>query len=406
MSSDSRGCRLLSDLNSVFRKDPEIDEYDFLPVLEPKHNRSPLILQDHKLGLEMWSVKILHHYAYNTLMTWRMKEVNAKFLGQLDLINLTRAIVLVNPDCSTAWNIRKELIENGDLSVADDLKLGALVLGKHPKSPETFSHRKWLFTTLVDSCLANSSGSTVSNSSVNMYNNFVNMDAIDVNLDPNVQNGFNVDPSLKQPDFQEHAFKELRNCQKASDKYPSNYNAWSHRIWVVKHCLNCSLQVLFGELHTTESWVSKHISDHSGFHYRQFLLTSLQKQSIDLKEQFSVCYKHLIQKELATTTDLIKCYEGHEALWYHRRYIFQNLCQSYSAGTLVELFHPQHEYEDDIVLNISQKKTKLENERQVLLLKEIDTVTKSDLISKDKFHKTLAQKYIDWIQKFSRSLES
>lgn len=106
-------------------------------------------------------------------------------------------------------------------------------------------YRKWLFTTLVDSCLANSSGSTVSNSSVNMYNNFVNMDAIDVNLDPNVQNGFNVEPSSKQPDFQEHAFKELRNCQKASDKYPSNYNAWSHRIWVVKHCLNCSLQVRY-----------------------------------------------------------------------------------------------------------------------------------------------------------------
>lgn len=61
------------------------DEYDFLPVLEPKHNRSPLILQDHKLGLEMWSVKILHHYAYNTLMTWRMKEVNAKFLGKTTL---------------------------------------------------------------------------------------------------------------------------------------------------------------------------------------------------------------------------------------------------------------------------------------------------------------------------------
>lgn len=71
------------------------------------------------------------------------------------------------------------------------------------------------------------------------------MDSIDVNLDPNVQNGFNVEPSSKQPDFQEHAFKELRNCQKASDKYPSNYNAWSHRIWVVKHCLNCSLQVRY-----------------------------------------------------------------------------------------------------------------------------------------------------------------
>jgi hypothetical protein len=37
--------------------------------------------------------------------------------------------------------ISKELVESGDLSIADDLKLGALILGKHPKSPETFSHR-------------------------------------------------------------------------------------------------------------------------------------------------------------------------------------------------------------------------------------------------------------------------
>lgn len=93
-------------------------------------------------------------------------------------------------------------------------------------------------------------------------------------------------------------------------------------------------------------------------------------------------------------------------LFFFRRFIFQNLCQSYAAGTLVELFHPQNEFDDDIVLNVSQKKTKLENERQVLLLKEIDTVTKCDLTSKDKFHKNLGQKYIDWIQKFSRSLES
>ena len=77
-------------------------------------------------------------------------------------------------------------------------------------------------------------------------------------------------------------------------------------------------KVLFGELHTTEHWVSKHISDHSGFHYRQFLLTSLQKQSSDLKQQFSVCYKNLILKELTMITDLIKSFEGHEALWYHR----------------------------------------------------------------------------------------
>jgi hypothetical protein len=74
-----------------------------------------------------------------------------------------------------------------------------------------------------------------------------------------------------------------------------------------------------------------------------------------------------------------------------------NLCisaPSFCEICLCELFHPQNEFDDDIVLSVSQKKTKLENERQVLMLKEIDTVTKSDLTSKDKFHKNLGQKYI------------
>ena len=36
---------------------------------------------------------------------------------------------------------RKELVESGELSVQDELKLSALVLTKHPKSSETFIHR-------------------------------------------------------------------------------------------------------------------------------------------------------------------------------------------------------------------------------------------------------------------------
>lgn len=49
-----------------------------------------------------------------------------------------------------------------------------------------------------------------------------------------------------------------------------------------------------------------------------------------------------------------------------------------------------------------QKKTKFENDCQVLLLREVDMVSKFDVISKDKFHKNLAQKYLDWIQKCCR----
>ena len=58
------------------------NEFDIIPVLEPKNNKSPVVLVDHKLGLELWSVKILFQYAYHTLMSWRNKK-SYKFIGKL-----------------------------------------------------------------------------------------------------------------------------------------------------------------------------------------------------------------------------------------------------------------------------------------------------------------------------------
>ena len=36
---------------------------------------------------------------------------------------------------------RKELVTMGAIEGEKDLKVGALILRKHPKSPETFAHR-------------------------------------------------------------------------------------------------------------------------------------------------------------------------------------------------------------------------------------------------------------------------
>lgn len=85
--------------------------------------------------------------------------------------------------------------------------------------------------------------------------------------------------------------------------------------WVPLHHYS---QVVYGELHSTEGWVTKHISDHSGFHYRQFLLRCLSQQAETLSEQFLLNYRNIVQKEMYLITDLIKSYPGHEALWYHR----------------------------------------------------------------------------------------
>ena len=57
------------------------EEYDFLPVTEPQHNASPLLLVEHKLGLELWSVRLLFRYAYNRLMNWRDRSQSSTFIG-------------------------------------------------------------------------------------------------------------------------------------------------------------------------------------------------------------------------------------------------------------------------------------------------------------------------------------
>ena len=34
--------------------------------------------------------------------------------------------------------------------------------------------------------------------------------------------------------IQETVLKELDVCSNAAEKYPNNYNAWSHRIWLIR----------------------------------------------------------------------------------------------------------------------------------------------------------------------------
>lgn len=90
-----------------------------------------------------------------------------------------------------------------------------------------------------------------------------------------------------------------------------------------------------------------HVSDHSGFHYRQFLLTSLisrtvtdnnvlvqnkmiNEQNPSLQKEESAggeaaCAEEQnvdvpchLEEELELCTELIDTYPGHETLWCHR----------------------------------------------------------------------------------------
>lgn len=132
--------------------------------------------------------------------------------------------------------------------------------------------------------------------------------------------------------------------------------------YTLAHC-HVSSKVLHDELSSMRLWVSMHVSDHSGFHYRQFLLKELitelsqpststttttnspQHQSNTIpsssplhdthaeangelsgaeavsEEERQLSYPPVLQlfcQEMELCTDLIQSFPGHETLWSHR----------------------------------------------------------------------------------------
>lgn len=189
---------------------------------------------------------------------------------------------------------------------------------------------------------------------------------------------------------------EVHTCQLAAELYPNNYYAWNHRIWCLNQLATNSgtyISFLINEWLQTHKWVSTHVSDHSGFQYRQQLLhrfvylspnsysvvrkctTDIEKSSLRSLQMFlspseskldsplteetklmlhealsSKCEKvdsiplGLILSEFFFNTDLIVVFPGHEALWYHRRFvlhIFQECVSSLKTQIGTESHSPK-----------------------------------------------------------------
>ncbi|KAM9213126.1 protein prenyltransferase alpha subunit repeat-containing protein 1 [Leptosomus discolor] len=311
--------RVVKDIRNAFQRNPHIDEIGLIPCPEARYNRSPIVLVENKLGVESWCVKFLLPYVHNKLLLYRQRK---QWLNKDELIDITCTLLLLNPDFTTAWNVRKELILSGTLNPLKDLHLGKLALTKFPKSPETWIHRRWVLQHLIQE-----------------------------NSLPGVVTKGNLGAA---PVERIHGLvqEEMNVCSEAAGRYPSNYNAWSHRIWVLQHLGKLTVKVLLDELSATKYWVSMHVSDHSGFHYRQFLLKSLigrtvtdnnvlvQNQTVNEQnpslqkeeesagaeaacaEEQSVDLPCCLEEELELCTELISAYPGHETLWCHRRRVF------------------------------------------------------------------------------------
>ncbi|XP_023712259.1 protein prenyltransferase alpha subunit repeat-containing protein 1 isoform X2 [Cryptotermes secundus] len=284
--------RILSEIETVFKKDPKLKEFDIVPVTV-NHNKSPVLHVEHCLGLESWCVRHVYCYTYRRLMDAR------------HLRNRREGALLLNPDVTTFWNMRRELLQASRLDMQGELHFTAVLLSRKPKCAEAFAHRKWVVKRLL----------------------------------------------LADADKDELLEKELQVSQYAADRYPNNYHAWSHRMWCLTHLASFASAPLLKEWSSSEAWVSSHVSDHSGLQYRQFLLNHLlelkqfvsddvtekarksilqflscswSEDTIDTVQSALIKAVGLIASELLLNTDLILRFAGHEALWCHRRYLLMS----------------------------------------------------------------------------------
>ena len=286
---DALACRILQNLEQVWESETSLTEYDFLPSVGESGNRNPLILEKDKLAIEQWCLKTLYTYVHRHFhLAVKKKKSRLQYSDQskgFHLSFITQVLLMLNPEHMTAWNHRKSLLVLGCISVSDEIKVMDLILGKFPKSPETFAHRKYVVQRSMNT-LESASGTLMRNEIID---------------------------------------HELKICILTADKYPNNYNSWSHRIWVMTTFVWGTSQTddyIKQEQDTMTTFVNGHISDYSGFHYKQFLVKTVC-------EKFSKSDMDLIfHREMKESLEMISYFPDHEALWCHRKALL-NLYMNY-----------------------------------------------------------------------------
>lgn len=321
-------------------------------------NKSPVIHVSHNVCLESWCVKYVYSYAYQKLLEYRKLVSRMKLISEDSKIikRLLLGALLINPEVLTFWNMRRELLTEHFLNINTEFKISKLILTYKSKSMETFSYRKWLLTRALN-------------------------EIHDKNW---------IDKILND---------ELLVCDMTAQKNQNNYHSWGHRIWCIENLApnstNLSL-VLQHELNYSENWIALHVSEHTGFHYRQFIINKIRNIEFFLETKYMDCinkhFENITKRENTTniliyifgTTDqmwneinvslmfnsvalflyeltlieeLNNVYVDHESIWYHRRYVLYNLFSLISSyygihSTSPNAFVPYYDTDSNIVSSL------------------------------------------------------
>ena len=79
-------------------------EFDIVGVEEKCLNKSPVLYENHRIGLESWCIKYLYNFFYAKLM--QLMQKSRHLIDEQKLFEYTRLVLLIHPDFSFAWNCR------------------------------------------------------------------------------------------------------------------------------------------------------------------------------------------------------------------------------------------------------------------------------------------------------------
>lgn len=262
--------------------------------------------EDRKLGISKLVVRDVFKHCLQVMYN------GDRTASSHDLARATRVLLIIKGDFPIVYICRKKLLEDNYISLNEEIPFLALIFQNHPKSPSGWQHRRW--------CICRSK----------LYISSRSL-------------------SLSELETE----REL--CRAMCERYPKNYYAWTHRLWLLQFMSN---EQLMDELLFTEGWLYAHVSDHSAANHRIQVAHRILKSCPSTKQYiFDFCLREAyldadpsssisMQNENYVALDhfslprfpvvfmgylfyisycLISGRPGHESLWYHRRSLFEIL---------------------------------------------------------------------------------
>ena len=355
---DSAHRALALELDAALANDPLVDELAFVPsatladLFGPNARTHPpgavvsaavpgaFALVEHKLAVAVSALAPLHAFAREALRRADAADLDRtenENRGERDddrratrdvgvdpdtRADALRLLLLVNGDHATAWNRRKRRLiancaaaerpearasdgtpenEKQKQLVSDELAFCALALSRFPKAQAAWAHRRWVICTFESAT-----------------------------------RGVRFRETGKAVPSRARFASESEVARAACLRKRLNYAAWAHRRWcalgrrggalaaegalaegapVPHEGASTRTRLVDEELERTERFVRVNVSDYCGLHYRQALLTSKAFGA-------SATTRDFLRDEAELASSLIARFPGREALWAHRRFVF------------------------------------------------------------------------------------